>query len=84
MHFPQARRGTMSLPMARYSRAIRRTPMARPAARDVWRNEIDLDRLYAQPRCVAAAWLLAALILVMAAIEPAAAQLIEIALAIPN
>jgi len=58
--------------------------MPRSRGQDAWQQEIDLDRLSAQPRCVAAAWLLAVLILVMAAIEPAAAQLIEIALAIPH
>jgi hypothetical protein len=57
--------------------------MARPRARDTWRNEVDLDRLSAQPRCIAAAWLLVALILVMAVVEPAAAQLMEIALSAP-
>jgi hypothetical protein len=58
--------------------------MARPPGQDAWQKDVDLDRLYAQPRCVAAAWLLVVLILVMAVVEPAAAHLIEIALAIPD
>jgi hypothetical protein len=52
-------------------------PMTRPRARDSWQDDVDLDRLAAQPGCVAAAWILVALILVMAVVGPAAAALIE-------
>jgi hypothetical protein len=57
--------------------------MTRSRARAAWRNEVDLDRLSAEPRCIAAAWCLVALILVTAVVEPAAAQLIGIAFSAP-
>ena len=55
--------------------------MTRPHAQESWQDDVDLGRIAAQPRCVAAAWMLAALIVVMAVVGPAAAALIEITLA---
>lgn len=51
--------------------------MTRPHAQDSWQDDVDLGRLSAQPACVAAAWILIALILVIAVVGPAAAALIE-------
>ncbi len=54
--------------------------MTLPSVHDEWEDEVDESRLLAQPRCISAAWILAALIVVMAVVGPAAAELIDHAL----
>jgi hypothetical protein len=46
-----------------------------------WRDDVDVARVSAQPRCIAAAWILAAALIVLGAIGPATAALIETAVA---
>ncbi len=58
--------------------------MTKPEARDAWHDDVDLDRLYGQRRCIAASWALVVLLLIAAIAAPAAAELIEITLGISD
>jgi hypothetical protein len=47
-----------------------------------WRDDdVDLGRVSARPQCIVAAWILAAIVIALSAVGPAAAALIETTIA---